>query len=158
MPRSVHLLRLAAALACGLVAACDGGPGAPVQPPLTGTYVLQTVNGRALPHTLSSDATERYLLLAETIAFDASGSAARERTIREVRSDARRNTTYTTLIEAEYRLAGTRIEVGWFRPCPPNANCIGNDVGQVGTHRLVLESNLYATGPAGPPTLVYSHR
>lgn len=153
MRQQIHLLGVLGALTCGAVAACNR---APVESflPLSGTYVLQRANHAPLPLLLSSSAYGRYELLAETLLFEPGGKVLRERSIRRTHSSVGRDTTYTHRNQQEYRLRGQRLEIGAFQPCPPNANCVGNDVGTVTGPQIEVLTGLYRTGTE-PPYLLY---
>ncbi|HEU0076356.1 MAG TPA: hypothetical protein VFQ76_01830 [Longimicrobiaceae bacterium] len=156
MTSAARLLAALVLCASAALAACDGdGPAGPGEP-LTGRYLLHAVDGRPLPHVISSVPTEEHTLLAEAITFHASGRATRERTSRRLRALEGRDTTYTLVARAEYRRSGTRVEIGFFRPCPPNASCPANDVGTVEGEEMVLASGLYRTRPGAAPVLAYT--
>lgn len=139
-----------------LLGACSPDPTTPTEP-LSGVYLLQQANGAPLPFVLSSGTHERYELLAESLTFLAEGEVVRERTFRLTKLGTGRDTTYTHAIRQAYLLHGERLEIGSFRPCPPDANCVGNDVGVASDQRIELQSALYSTGPE-LPRFVYVRR
>jgi hypothetical protein len=155
MPSAVRLLATLALCATAGLAACGEGPSVPGQP-LSGRYLLRTVDGRPLPCVFTSGGLEEYTTLSESITFDPSGAATHERTMRQVSRHTGRDTTYTLVDEAAYRQSGARVEIGRFRPCPPNAFCPANDVGTLRGADLVLTSSMYNTGSGARPILVFT--
>jgi hypothetical protein len=87
------------------------------------------------------------VLLADTLELDGRGGARRAFGFRRVSAAPAADNVYRNAAAVEYRLGGSgRIEVGYFRPCPPNALCLANDTGSLAAGRLVLASNRTAGG------------
>jgi hypothetical protein len=81
-------------------------------------------------------------VLGDTIEFDGAGTAVRALRIRRAGSIHEVDTVYDLRRAMEYRLDGTRIEIGSFRPCPIDAICVANDTGRVDGAVLTLGSSL----------------
>ena len=111
------ILALAGVLSgCGLVS----GPGADVP---RGAYHLATVDGNALPFTMRDDEeVGRWVLRADTIVIHGGGKAERRRVIEVTGSVHMADTVMRTAHQTDYRVSGSRIEVGFF-DCPINALC-----------------------------------
>lgn len=140
------------AVALALLGACSPGPTTPGQP-LAGVYVLQRADGVPLPFVLSSEAGERYELLAESLTFAPDGQVLRARTFRHSQVGTGRDTTYIREVEEAYLVRGRRLEIGRFQPCPPNANCLANDVGAASSRWIELRSPRYGPRPDRPRLL-----
>jgi len=107
------------------------------------SYALTSINGQPLPFTLWSEASgASATMVSESVVFGAAGQVERRRVLRY--TDAHGAVmTETMTFPQEFRRSGLRIEIGWFRPCPPNASCIGNDLGTLTAATLRLTSNMY---------------
>jgi hypothetical protein len=135
---------LAPALAALLVAACDDATD-PAGSPLAGqVFALTSVGGAGLPTVMNAYQGDTTFLVADTLRFRADGSVARglwmrTRGVHGTTADSSRWTS-------QYRVAGTRIEIGFFAPCPPTALCIANEVGTVLGDEMLL-----TVGTSPPP-------
>jgi hypothetical protein len=114
--------------ALGLLAAACGLSG--TEPTLgseAGRYVATSlataVGGRSLPALTDSSAEEFGVLLADTLELDGRGGARRAFAIRRVSRTFGTDTVYRLVSSLAYRRAGTRVEVGWFTPCPHPTRC-----------------------------------
>ena len=160
--RSRSPLASLAALAALLVASLTGGCGdangvLPFAPDggVSTRYALLSIHGQPLPATLYTEASgASAALLADTLVLGVTGRAERRRALRFTEATGAVRVE-TVRLEVEYRRRGARIEVGWFTPCPPNALCVGNDVGWVVGDRLLVESRFYYIGNQ-PGALVYA--
>lgn len=156
MRQHILILSILGALTGGALAACGRAPLESTLP-LSGTYMLQQANDAPLPFLLSASESERYELLSDVLLFRPRGTVIRERTIRRTDLAAGRDTTYAHRVEQEYRLRGQVLEIGSFQPCPPNALCVGNEIGTVSGPHLEVRSSLYRTG-AELPRLLYLYQ
>ena len=140
-------MRLVLALSGALLSAACNHPTRE-SPPVPGRYVLVAANGRPLPAVVDSNDREFGVVLADTIELDAQGGAVRAHAFRRVYRESRTDIVARSRDELAYRqLPSGRIEIGWFRPCPLNAICIGNDTGVVAGGRLKLVSHYYGERP-----------
>lgn len=136
--RSIALLAVSLlASACGTVLAPSNGSEA-------GRYVATRFDSHALPTMTDSSAIEFGLLLADTLELDGRGAARRAFTVRRVGSA--RDTVYRVAIPMKYRVDGTAIQVGSLAPCPPNAICVGDDVGRFIRSGISLTAYMYGSG------------
>jgi hypothetical protein len=104
---------------------------APPTPPAG--YVLDNVNGRALP-TFVSPIPEGPTILSATMELGASGKASLTEFRREMDgTELFFTTTYT------YVIAGNHIQFDYDPPCPPNALCAAPPKGTISGSRLTLE-------------------
>lgn len=152
MRQQILVLSVLGALTSGALTACDRAP-LEFAVPLSGTYELQQANGAPLPFLLSSDASERYELVSEVLVFDPEGKVLRERRIRRTDLATGHDTIDAHSFQQEYRVRGDLLEIGSFHPCPPNANCVGNDIGTVIEPQIELQSSLYGRGIERPRLL-----
>lgn len=133
--------------------ACDEdatGPGHP----LADTYVLEQVNGAALPYWQSSENVRPVAWLAETLAFSPSGEVVRVRTL-QLRLEGR-DTTFTEVLEQQYRVEGSDIQIGQI-PCPPDfASVCLRDRGTLTEDGLELEAYSALFADVEVPTFVYT--
>lgn len=135
MPR-----RLLASFACAAVLAASACREGTAPSAAAGTYVLREIAGVALPVTYYSAPDGTYAVVADTIELDGSGGAYRTFLVEVTRSIYHADTVYGARHPAQYRVDGTRIEIGSFQPCPDNAICAANDTGQLVGAILVLET------------------
>ena len=108
------LLRLAAPLAASLVllAGCDD-PLAPGD--VAGTYVLETVDGDALPAAIAAGPQERVVVsVVIELSDDETGEVSHFEVIDGI--------GYSSVVSIAYEIAGDEGFVAEF-PCPPNALC-----------------------------------
>jgi hypothetical protein len=144
------MLRRRLSTAALLLAAlgCSGDGRSPFGPSelLGATYALTSVNGEPLPFTLWTEASgASATLVGESLVFGAGDRVERRRVLRQTSAQGV-TTTEPMTIPQEYRRSGLAIEIGWFEPCPPNALCIGNDVGTLTSAGVRLTSNMYHVG------------
>jgi len=116
-------------------------------PPLaSGVYVLESVNGQGVPAIVSASQIDTSFILSATITLDGTGHAIRSEHWRYVyQPNHVEEGTFTA--NAEYRITGDNITVGSFQPCPANALCEGNKVGEFTSTTLTLA---YENNPTAP--------
>ncbi len=135
-------LTLLALVLAGCSPATAPAPGAEV-----GRYVATAVAGRPVPGVTDSSAREFGVLLADTLELDGRGGAQRAFAVRRIDRALGTDTVYRVRVAAAYRRSGaTRLEVGTFAACPPNALCVANDTGTVAGGRVTLVS-FHLPGP-----------
>ena len=122
---------------CLLAAACASSTEPSVGAE-TGRYVATTAGGRALPALLDTSAVDFGVLLADTLDLDGRGGGRRAFALRRASTALRMDTVYHVSVELQYRRVGTRIEVGSFTACPPNALCVANDTGTISGAGIIL--------------------
>lgn len=142
--------RLIALVATMLVATGCGDSTAPPTR-ITALYVLESINGQALPTSFSPYAGQTATVLWETVNLDATGNA----------TTVQRRRTETATVQQErtearitgYEITGERIEIG--PPCPhdPLADCVPKRVGQITPSTLTLSGDL-----GDPHGFVYLYR
>jgi hypothetical protein len=116
----------------------------------SGLYVLESVNGQAVPAIVIASQTDTSFMLSATLTLDGGGNAVRIEHWRYVYQPSHAEEgTFTA--NAEYRITGDNITVGSFQPCPANALCEGNKVGKYTSTTLTLA---YANNP-GAPVFLY---
>jgi hypothetical protein len=121
--RRILLLLGAAIAGCG-----DFGPGTDLP---RGAYVLESVNGNALPFVIEDDAElGRWVLHADTMFVRGGGRAERRRRIEVTGSRFLGDTVMQERWETTYRLVNGRLEVGYFE-CPINAICTAIVTGEI---------------------------
>lgn len=139
MPR-----RLLSLLSCALLAsACHSG----TEPTLgseAGMYVARSLGTEALPAITDSSSAEYGVLLADTLELDGHGGARRAFAFRRVSSATGTDEVYHPAFALSYRRSGARLEIGSFTPCPPNAQCVGNEIGELSDAGLLLVTNHYS--------------
>ena len=127
------------------LAACDA-PTA-VQPHLSATYGLVRVNGRHLPTVVAEGGGNRYTLLADTLQFMPDGNVRRTSLIRWVTTEpVVSDTTYTQQFTLPYVVDGRTVIMGYRTPCPPNANCVGSEQGDIDSETLRLTARMLWPG------------
>ncbi len=111
--------------------------------------MLESVNGQSLPAGIGGSNS----VLWATLTLDAAGNAVNVDHIKSVFQNNASENTYS--LRREYRIRGDSIEIGSFKPCPPGADCIGNQLGVVAdsTVALTVSYNPYPTNP-----IVYLYR
>ena len=108
---------------------------------LTAQFVLNDINGRALPTYLSPTPGLTPTILSGTLTLDNSGQAIMVEQRRQFDgTDITLTTNYT------YEIKGSSIVFAPLEPCPPNANCVGAPSGTYNrlTGRIELQ---LANGP-----------
>ena len=121
--KTVLVGAIASLVACNDIAA-------PPTPPAG--YVLDNVNGRALP-TFVSPIPEGPTILSATLQLNASGTASLTEFRREMDGSQQLFTTNYT-----YVTTGNQIQFDYDPPCPPNALCAAPPKGTIGGSRLTL--------------------
>jgi hypothetical protein len=138
-----RLPALAALLVLFVLPACREATAPSV--PL-GIFVLHDIAGTAPPVTYDWGLDGTLSVLGDTIELDGAGTAIRALRIRRTGSIYWQVDTvydvYTAQRPQQYRLDGTRIEIGSFQPCPINAFCVANDTGRLEGAVLTLGSFL----------------
>ena len=145
MPGSLSSRALVAVVVVTLVAtAACSALTAPAPGSEAGRYAAVTSASAPVPLVTDSSADEFGVLLADTLALDGRGGAVRTFAFRRAHRTLRTDTIYRFRASIEYRVtratlgAEPRIELGSFRPCPPNALCVPNDTGVVRAGRILL--------------------
>lgn len=95
---------------------------------LRGTFVVADVNGAALPAAISTTATSRVVLVADTLSFDGFESAEQSTTTRQASPGAASSESHRS-VGLIYKVTRDSIRLGI--ACPPNANCTPFTVGHV---------------------------
>ena len=121
--KTVLVGAIASIVACNDIAA-------PPTPPAG--YVLDNVNGRALP-TFVSPIPEGPTILSATLQLNASGAASLTEFRREMDGTLLDATTNYT-----YLIAGNQIQFDYEPPCPPNALCAAPPQGTISGARMTL--------------------
>lgn len=121
--KTVLVGAIASIVACNDIAA-------PPTPPAD--YVLDTINGRALP-TFVSAIPEGPTILAATLQLSASGTASLTELRREMDGTRLNVTSHYT-----YLIAGDQIQFDYDPPCPPNALCAAPPRGTISGSHLTL--------------------
>ena len=130
-PRSILI-----ALSGALLAGCHDTSG--VLPRLSATYVLETVNGEALPSVAATGSTGEVVRLADTLVFSADGNLERRITMRLVgQSTTTPDTTIHGTEALAYDIDADRLTIR-VRSCPDNAQCIGPSEGHIDARHIDL--------------------
>jgi hypothetical protein len=140
MHPAIATRRLLASSACAVLLAASACRESTAPDSSAGTYVLREIEQATLPVTYYSAADGTYSVVADTIELDGTGGAYRTFLVQVTRSTYEPDAIYGGRYPMGYRLDGTRIEIGYFQPCPPNALCAANDTGHLIGGVLVLES------------------
>lgn len=144
MPLSCQKLLV---LGLGLTIGCHDST-APVTP-ASKLYVLQSVNGQPVPANTGGSTS----IVWATLTLDAAGNATtvdHRQTIFQGTSSEN-----TIAIRHQYRIRGDSIEIGFFTPCPPGADCISNTFGVVADSSIALTVS-YIIYPTQP--IIYFYR
>jgi len=112
----------------------------------SGLYVLESVNGQAVPAIVIAGQTDTSFMLSATLTLDGAGNAVRIEHWRYVYQPSHAEEG-TLTANSEYRITRGNITVGSFQPCPANALCEGNKVGKITSTTLTLA---YADNPTAP--------
>ena len=113
---------------------------------VSGTYVLETVNGQGIPAVFSAGQADTSFMLSATLSLDGAGHGLRSEHWRYVFPPNQvQEGTFT--MPVEYRIDGDNITVGSFQPCPANALCEGNKVGKFTSTTLTLSYETTSTSP-----------
>ena len=130
----------------GLLIGCGTEPRSDLLP---GAYVLETVEGSALPVVLQDDAeVGRWVLHADTIFILGAGRAERRRVVQVTGNDYMADTLMNDRRETNYRLTNGILEVGYFS-CPPNALCTAIPAGSLLPDGFTLDVGLLGGPPSG---------
>jgi hypothetical protein len=120
--QKAFLLALVVTLACNSV---SGPPAFPAD------FVLDNINGRALP-TFVSPIPEGPTIISAELHLDGAGNAVMAQHQRDInQGDA------IVAQNLDYRITGTRIEIGCLRVHPANESCV-NYVGTIAENSLSL--------------------
>jgi hypothetical protein len=117
LPRQIALVLLTV-----FSVACGDSSGPPSVPP---DFVLDNINGRALP-TFVSPIPEGPTIVSASLHFDGAGKVL----MTEHRRDINRG-DYTVTNILDYRITGSEIEIGCFRPYPANLLCVADYTGSI---------------------------
>ncbi len=147
----LHPISMAFALAL-LLAACGDGPTLS-EADLLGAFELVRMDGRGLPVELWGDSLETGVLQREELEFHPAGRVDRSYRLTITPLAGGEAHVSDITYESEYRIQGRRVEIGRFEPCPPNAWCIPNDVGELRAGHLEIHS-----GRWGGVTVLYAPR
>ena len=140
-------LALVAVALAGLLVACGTDGVGPVPLDLDATYVLESVNGVAIPATAAEGGGQRYVLLADTLRFSRDGTVARSFAFRHVSETVSpRDTVYESRMTFDYRTTPSGVAIGFFTPCPPNANCVGFEEGVLTPDGVIVRARLFWSG------------
>ncbi len=132
-----------------LAAGCGDSTAPPTR--LTASYVLESINGQALPASFSPRAGETATVFWETISLDATGNATSVQRRRTETATVQHELTNAKI--TDYEIDGESIEIG--PPCSldPRADCAPKRVGQITPSTLTLSGEL-----GDPHGLVYLYR
>lgn len=100
---------------------------------LPAQFELENINGRPVPTYFSSTPGPTPTILSASLTLDNAGKAVMSEHRREF--DGTEATITNTF---DYRITGNQIEVGYFGPCPINANCFGTYKGTISGMTLSL--------------------
>jgi hypothetical protein len=132
-------------IAAGVTMGCNHEVTAPLRP-LSGVYLLESVNGRPVPAIVYAEQADTTFMLSATLTLDNSGNAVRAEHWRYVYPPNRIDEG-TFIANVEYRISGNNITVGSFQRCAANALCEGLKVGKFTSTTLTLA---YANNPTAP--------
>lgn len=135
----------------GLVAGCRSAADAPLS--LSGTYVLESINGAALPATAAQGAGNQYIVLADSLQFLPDFKVRRSYTVRWIQASG--DTTYSQVWVFPYTVQGSRITMGNLEGCGPLANCVGFESGIVHGSSIFIAARLFWPGE---PQFVFALR
>jgi hypothetical protein len=126
---SMQLRAIVLAIASfAVVLACHDANGPQAPGAEAGVYVARALEGRSIPALIDSGPLGFAVLDADTVILDGLGGAVRATTSHHVSATYGASAAHFRITLA-YRLRGDSIEIGSFRPCPPNADCVGNERG-----------------------------
>jgi hypothetical protein len=123
-------------LVAAVTVACEEPATAPSET-ASGSYILETINGRPLPTFVSAGQADTSFMLSATLTLDGAGNAVRTEQWRYV-YPPNRTDEGTFIAHVQYRIIGERIIVGSFTPCLDTAACEGNKFGRITTTTLTL--------------------
>lgn len=148
----MRLLRLTPSLLVVFALACHDT--VEPTPTVSRLYTLETVDGQPLPATISAGAGETTQVVWSTLTLESSGQAV---TVHHLSGVWLQNPPEesTVVRRQEYRITGDSIEIGSFHPCPPGAECVGNNLGQIGDSTVAI-AEFYRVYPTDP--VVYRYR
>jgi hypothetical protein len=149
-------MRLSCQKAFILVAASTMGCTQTAAPPISGSYVLESINGQPLPANIQAEAGDTIAVLSSSLNLDGLGRAQLSEHIRYVHPNSPPgDVTYTQ--GYSYRIEGSRvigqsIVFDYSPPCPPNALCVAPPQGRFSGFKLILT---YGSTPGSRPPSVY---
>ena len=137
-------------MACALALLTGCGLGFGPGPDLPkGAYVLQSVDGNALPFTMRDDEeVGRWVLHADTLFILGGGRAEWRRVIEVTGSTFQADTIMDSRNETTYRVVDDRVDVGFF-DCPINAVCNRFKTGEIIPGGFTLPMGLIMTSGTG---------
>jgi hypothetical protein len=134
----------ALALVAVLAAGCRSEPVGPRPRSFEGTFVLETVNGIAIPAVVSEGAGERHTVLADTLAFANDRTVVYSMTVRVERQGAvPTETVHTNRFTFQYELEGSGVKFGHLGPCGPAALCVGISEGDFTSTGLSVVDHIF---------------
>ena len=125
------------------------------QTPLAGMYVLQSINGAALPATAAQGGGQQYILVADSLAFGSDFQVQRTYTVRWLSNAAPYDTTYTRTATFPYTRSGDRVTIGAQLSCGPGANCTGSETGSLDGASLRVTARIFWPGD---PEFLFARR
>lgn len=151
LPRSERQFGLAALLVatCAVSFGCRDS-GAPQY--LSGTYVLASINGNAVPATLSANGGYQYIIVADTLVFFSGGTAVRTRVARYISpGPVPAEDTSLTRRPLPYSIEGRTLILGLRITCGPAELCTSWEEGTIEHDRI----SVAAAYSRGTPVLSY---
>lgn len=137
-----------------VTAGCREAPSAPQR--LSALYVLQTINGNPLPATAAQGGGQRYVVLADSLVFEAGGHVRRTYAVRWMSATPPvMDTIYSQTLTFPYSIDGNRLTIGARQSCGPNANCVGWEDGTIDGKTARLVARILWQGD---PVFVFAHR
>lgn len=136
-------------LVVALTTACNESTA----PPISGAYVLESIDGQSLPANIQAGGGDTITVFWSTLSLDAAGNAELVEHIRYVHPNSPPGEgTYTT--GYVYRVTGNRVighnvAFDYSPPCPPNALCVEPPVGKIVGNTLTL---FYGSPAFRPPS------
>jgi hypothetical protein len=124
------------------VVACSSDVVAPERA-ISAEFSLVSINGRRLPTYLAVTPGPSATIFWAQLSLDKSGKAV----MTEHRQLDPLGTEGIFTSTSNYRLRGTKIEIGSFTPCPINAICLANHSGTLVGSRLDLQLFSQQTNP-----------
>jgi hypothetical protein len=129
--RKAFLLLLVSSIACSDATSPER---------ISGFFVLQSVDGQAIPVVLFTEPTRTLTVVSSTVMLDNQGHAIITDSYRDDSQGVVTTPIYTATFQ--YRLHGDEIEIGSFTPCGPAAICAANATGTIANGILTLNNRL----------------
>ena len=145
--RWLRVARTGSAL-LGLLGACTFDSFGPISARFDGVYALESVNNSPVPATAAQGGGEHYILLADTLAFSRDGTVSRSLVFRHLSTTFEpRDSIHQYRLTFPYTIDGGRVvTIGYREPCPPNASCVGYEVGMITPSRATIKGRLLWSG------------